>query len=413
MDYANAQLYSFFVLPNQLRIIYSPSISPVSYCGFVINAGTRDERRDQFGLAHFVEHMLFKGTQKRKSRHIINCMENVGGELNAYTTKEETFLYSICLIEYTERAMELLSDLIFHSLFPPSEIEKEKEVVVDEINLYNDNPLELIFDEFENLVFQGSEIGHNILGEIDSLNTFTSQSCCEFINTFYCPENMIFFFYGGIPFVKILRLANKYFFKERENSIQIKSRTMPQTISAKTKKMEKKLYQSHVMIGSRGYDRHNKKQIGLYLLNNLLGGSGMNSRLNVTLREKRGFVYTVGSSLTSYSDTGIFNIYFGCTHQLVDECISLTYKELKKLCDRELSTSQLHAAIKQLKGQLTVANENKENLALRLGESFLHLNRYDTLLEIYKKIDALKSLDLLEIANEIFDEKNLFQLIFE
>ncbi|BAG83673.1 M16 family metallopeptidase [Candidatus Azobacteroides pseudotrichonymphae] len=413
MNYINVQTCSSFVLSNQLRIIYLPSISPISYCGFVVNAGARDERTNQFGLAHFVEHMLFKGTQKRKSRHIINRMGNVGGELNAYTTKEETFLYSICLLEDTERAMELLSDLIFHSLFPSSEIEKEKKVIIDEINSYNDNPLELIFDEFENLVFRESEMGHNILGEIDSLNTFTSQVCCEFTNIFYRPENMVFFFYGGMPFSKIIHLATKYFFKEKKHPFHKKSRITPQSLSSKKEKIEKKLYQSHVMIGGKGYDRHNKKQIGLYLLNNLLGGLGMNNRLNITLREKRGLVYTVESSLASYSDTGIFNIYFACTHQLVDKCLSLIYKELKKMREEELSISQLHTAIKQLKGQLGVASENKENLALNLGKSFLHFNKYNTLPEIYKKIDALKSSDLLEIANEIFDEKKIFQLIFE
>ncbi|GHV21820.1 peptidase M16 [Clostridia bacterium] len=413
------QTYSSFVLSNGLRIIYLPSVSPVSYCGFAVNAGTRDETPEQFGLAHFVEHVLFKGTKKRKAWHILNRMENVGGELNAYTTKEETFLYSICLAHDTERAMELLSDLVFHSQFPEAEIEKEREVVLDEIQSYEDNPSELIFDEFENLLFKGNEIGHSILGEEATLNTFTSASCRAFTQNFYYPENMIFFFSGKTPFAKILRLANKYFTEPGRggvcppNNNPPKCRKSPGKFLPVQEKINKELHQSHVMIGSRGYSLHDKNRIGLYLLNNLLGGPGMNSRLNVSLREKQGLVYTVESGLTSYSDTGVFNIYFGCDHESVDKCLRLTYKELKKLRAGQLSSSQLSAAVKQLKGQLGVSSDHKENVALGMGKSFLHYNQYDSLPQLYAKIDAVTGNQLLEIANEVFDEKNLFRLIYE
>jgi predicted Zn-dependent peptidase len=408
--------YSSFVLPNGLRIIYLPSVSTVAYCGLAVNAGARDENPGQFGLAHFVEHTLFKGTRKRKSWHILNRMENVGGELNAYTTKEETFIYSICLAEDTERAMELLADLVFHSQFPEPEIEKEREVIIDEIHSYEDNPSELIFDEFENILFKDSEIGHSILGEEAGLNTFTSASCHEFTNAFYYPENMIFFYYGKTPFAKILRLANKYL---EENGTRYtvhekaKGREKPGMVLPVCEKVDKTLSQSHVIVGGRGYGLHDDKRMGLYLLNNLLGGPGMNSRLNMSLREKQGLVYTVESGMTSYSDTGMFSIYFGCDPESVAQCLRLTYKELKKLRDSELSSSQLHAAVKQLKGQWGVASDHKENVALGMGKSFLRYNKYDSLQEMYAKIDALTTRQLLEIANEILDENKLFRLIFE
>lgn len=404
--------YESFSMPNGLRIIYMPVSSPVSYCGFAINAGARDEGPHQFGLAHFVEHMLFKGTKKRKSWHILNRMEVVGGELNAYTTKEETFLYSISLSEDTERAIELLSDLIFHSQFPETEIKREKEVINDEINSYKDNPSELIFDEFENLLFSGNEIGHNILGDENSLKSFTSSSCKSFINSFYTPENMVFFYLGKTPLKKIKRLADRYLLEKRKDLSSIRKRTAPPVILPVKEKIDKELHQSHVIIGSRGYDYHNKKRLGLYLLNNLLGGPGMNSRLNISLREKNGLVYTVESSLSSYSDTGVFSIYFGTEHESTEKCIRLVNKELKKLRENELTTSQFHSAVKQMKGQLGISCDQKENIALSMGKSFLHFNKYDSLQEVYQKLDSLNPQLLLEIANEILDEDKLFQLVY-
>ncbi|MDR0866505.1 MAG: insulinase family protein [Candidatus Symbiothrix sp.] len=402
-----------FSLSNGLRIIYLPSVSPVSYCGFAVNAGTRDENVRQFGLAHFVEHTLFKGTRKRKAWHILNRMENVGGELNAYTTKEETFIYSICLSEDIERAVELLADLVFHSQFPEAEIEKEREVVIDEINSYKDNPSELIFDEFEDLLFKGSELGHNILGEEETLNTFTSASCREFVNTFYHPENMVFFFYGKTPFNKIIRLATKYFLEKESVSVSERIRITPGIVPPVKEKTGKDLHQTHALIGGRAYSYHDNQRIGLFLLNNMLGGPGMNSRLNLSLREKYGLVYTVESGLTSFCDTGVFSIYFGCDHESQAKCLQLTYKELKKFREVQLSASQLHAAVKQLKGQLGVSNDHRENVALGMGRSFLHFNKYESLPEVYQKIDALTASQLLEIANAIFDEQALSQLIFE
>jgi len=405
--------YSSFVLSNGLRIVHLSSESPVSYCGFAVHAGTRDEQSGQYGLAHFVEHTLFKGTEKRKVHHILNRMEVVGGELNAYTTKEETFLYAICLQEDIERAIELLSDLIYHSKFPASEIEKEREVVIDEIHLYEDTPSELIFDEFENMVFAGTGLGHAILGDVDSIKQFTSESCRNFVKDFYCPENMVFFSYGKTPFSKILKYIEKYSSANFSATFNRSFQHRPELLPAETVIQNKDLHQTHVVTGGKAYGISDGKRMGLLLLNNILGGPGMNSRLNVNLREKYGLVYTVDSEVTSYTDTGVFTVYFGCVPESLERCLHLVRKELKRLRDSKLSGSQFTAALKQWKGQLGIANEHKENVALRLGKTFLHFNRYDSLQQTYQKIDALTSEGLLEIANEIFDEKQLFSLIYK
>jgi predicted Zn-dependent peptidase len=405
--------YSSFILANGLRIIHLPSVSPVSFCGFAVNAGTRDEKSGQSGLAHFVEHVLFKGTQKRKAWHILNRMENVGGELNAYTTKEETFLYSVCLSEDIERAIELLSDLICNSQFPAAELEKEKEVVIDEIHSYEDTPAELIFDEFENIVFSGNELGHNILGDPESLESFTTDSCRSFVNDFYQADNMVFFSYGKTPFNKIIRLTEKYMTAAQSLSPVRFSRTVPALNATGHVEHDKQLHQTHVVIGARAYCTYDNKRLGLCLLNNILGGPGMNSRLNLNLREKHGLVYTVDSGLTSYTDSGIMTIYFGCDHESKDKCMELVYKELRRLREDKLSGAQFSAAVKQWKGQLGISSDHSENTALRMGKSFLHFDKYDDLPTIYQKIDTLTADHLWEIANEIYGEEQLFSLIYQ
>ena len=405
--------YSSFVLSNGLRIVHLPSESPVSYCGFAIHAGTRDEQPDQHGLAHFVEHLLFKGTEKRRVHHILNRMEKVGGELNAYTTKEETFLFSVCLHDDIERAIELLSDLIFNSKFPESEIEKEREVVIDEIHAYEDTPSELIFDEFENRFFAGNDLGHAILGDIESVKNFTSSSCRNFAEKYYRPENMVFFSHGKTPFSRILRYIEKYSPKNFPAVSNNFVRNCPELTLAETSIQNRNLHQTHVVTGGRAYGLFDDKRIGLLLLNNILGGPGMNSRLNVSLREKYGLVYTVDAEVVSYTDTGVFTIYFGCDPESMEQCLYLTHKELKRLRDNKLSGSQFAAAVKQWKGQLGIASEHKENVALRLGKIFLHFNKYDTLPQTFQKIDALTAEGLLDIANEFYDERQLFSLIYQ
>jgi len=405
--------YSSFVLPNGLRIVHLPSDSPVSYCGYAVNAGTRDEQSGQFGLAHFVEHMLFKGTEKRKAHHILNRMEKAGGELNAYTTKEETFLYAVCLQEDIERAIELLTDLIYNSKFPESEIEKEREVVIDEIHACEDSPSELIYDEFENIFFAGNDLGHAILGEVESLKSFSTASCRDFQSKFYCPENMVFFSYGKTPFSKIMRYIEKYINKNFTATLNLLNRINPDLSPVEAIIHNKNLHQTHVLTGGKAYGLFDDKRMNLLLLNNILGGPGMNSRLNMSLREKHGLVYSVEAEVFSYTNTGVFCIYFGCDHESMEQCLHLMHKELKRLRNTKLSGSQFAAAVKQWKGQLGIANEHKENVALRLGKYFLHFNKYDSLPQTYQKIEALTAENLLETANDIFRENQLFSLIYQ
>lgn len=398
-------------LPNGLRIIHLPMDSPVSYCGFAINAGTRDEESDEFGLAHFVEHMLFKGTVKRKAWHILNRMENVGGELNAYTTKEETFVYSVFMEEHYSRALELLTDLVFHSQFPHHEIEKEVDVILDEINSYEDNPSELIYDEFENQLFNGHQLGHNILGDEASLLRFTSETGKSFIRRFYSPENMVFFSMGRRNFKRIVR--------EVENalgdicfSMGERKRTVPPLIQPYSREISKDTHQAHVLIGGRSYAMFDEKRLPLFLLNNILGGPGMNSWLNVILRERHGLVYNVESNVTTYTDSGFANIYFGTDPKNMDKALRLVYKTLATLRDSKLTEAQLAAAKKQVIGQMGISADNREGLFLGLGKSFLHYNRYDTQSEVFSKIQNITAEALLEVANEVFAPDQLFSLVY-
>ena len=403
--------YNIHTLPNGLRIIHAPSLTKVAYCGFAVDAGTRDEKENEQGMAHFVEHLIFKGTQKRKAWHILNRMENVGGDLNAYTNKEETVVYSAFLTEHFSRALELLTDIVFHSTFPQHEINKEVEVIIDEIQSYEDTPSELIFDDFEDLIFKGHPLGRNILGNPAQLKSFTSRDALSFVSRYYKPTNMVLFVQANMDFKKVVKEAEKILadipFAETNNL-----RTPPPIYIPTRIELDKDTHQAHVMIGSRGYNAYDNKRTALYFLNNMLGGPGMNSRLNVSLRERRGLVYNVESNLTSYTDTGAFCIYFGTDIDDVDTCMRLTYKELKKLRDNKLTTSQLMAAKKQLIGQIGVASDNFENNALDMGKTFLHYNKFESPESVFRRIESLTSEQLLEVANEMFDEDKLSTLIY-
>lgn len=403
--------YQSHILPNGLRIVHKPVDGNVSYCGFIVNAGTRDEDTNEFGMAHFIEHMLFKGTQKRKSHHIINRMEAVGGELNAYTNKEETVIYSVFLKQDFDRALELMSDLVFNSQFPQQEIEKEVEVIIDEIHSYEDNPSELIFDEFENLIFEGSQIGHNILGEPDLLQSFDTTKARAFVGKHYLLSNMVFFSVGNTEFKKVVYYVEKYLSGLKTEG-SVVERIKPSLILPKKKIENKDTSQVHALIGSCSYNLHDPKRKVLHLLNNILGGTGMNSRLNVSLREKHGYVYNVESSATSYTDTGLFSIYFGCDKRNAQKCVDLVYRELKKMRELKLTSSQLASSKKQLKGQIGVSGDNKENIALALGKSFMHFAHFNSPEETYAKIEAITAEQLQDVANEIFDENKLFTLIY-
>lgn len=404
--------YQTQILKNGLRIIHKQSQSNVSYCGFIINAGTRDEQEYEYGMAHFVEHMLFKGTKKRKSYHIINRMEKVGGELNAFTNKEETVIYATFLDEDLNRAIDLLSDVVFNSTFPQNEIDKEINVVIDEIHSYEDSPAELIYDEFENLMFNKSQLGHNILGEENILESFDNDKTKIFYNSFYYPENMVFFFLGKSPLKQIIKCFQKQDFIYKNLNTEQK-RIQTDKTKGIIKVEEKNTNQGHVMLGFNAYALGNPKRKTLQLLNNILGGTAMNSRLNMRLREKKGYVYNIDSNFTSYTDTGLLSIYLGCDLKNIDKCIDLVNKEIDILKKNKLTESQLANAKKQMIGQICIATEYKENIALSLGKSYLHFNKYDSLEEVIQKINGITANDILDVANELFSENDCFQLVYK
>ena len=419
--------YNTYTLDNGLRIIHLPSDSKVVYCGYQINAGTRNEEPGEEGLAHFCEHVTFKGTERRKAWHILNCLESVGGDLNAYTNKEGTVYYSAILKEHIARAVDLLTDIVFHSVYPQAEIDKEVEVICDEIESYNDSPAELIYDEFENIIFKGSPLGHNILGTAEQVRSFKTEDALRFTRKLYRPNNAIFFAYGDIDFKKLLRLLKKSFLSEERRvksekfnspeaqtqfNIQHSTFNTQHYFEGQTIVMQKNTHQAHVMIGTRAYDVNDSRRMPLYLLNNMLGGPGMNAKLNLALREHNGLVYTVESTMVAYGDTGIWSIYFGCDEHDVKRCLRLVRKELDKFMQKPLSEAQLKAAKKQIKGQVGVACDNRENFALDFGKSFLHYGWEKNVDRLYEQVDEITAEQIQAVAQELFDKDRLTTLIF-
>ena len=419
--------YNTYTLDNGLRIIHLPSDSKVVYCGYQINAGTRNEDPGEEGLAHFCEHVTFKGTERRKAWHILNCLESVGGDLNAYTNKEGTVYYSAILKEHIARAVDLLTDIVFHSVYPQAEIDKEIEVICDEIESYNDSPAELIYDEFENIIFKGSPLGHNILGTAEQVRSFKTEDALRFTRKLYRPDNAIFFAYGDIDFKKLVRLLKKSFLSEERRvksekfnspaaqaqfNIQHSTFNTQHSFEGQTIVMQKNTHQAHVMIGTRAYDVNDSRRMPLYLLNNMLGGPGMNAKLNLALREHNGLVYTVESTMAAYGDTGIWSIYFGCDEHDVKRCLRLVRKELDKFMQKPLSEAQLKAAKKQIKGQVGVACDNRENFALDFGKSFLHYGWEKNVDRLYEQVDEITAEQIQAVAQELFDKDRLTTLIF-
>ncbi|MDR0962037.1 MAG: insulinase family protein [Mediterranea sp.] len=404
--------YNTFTLPNGLRIIHQLSASPVCYCGFAINVGSRDEDSDKQGMVHLIEHMLFKGTHNRRAWHILNRMEAVGGELNAYTTKEETMVYSAFLSEHFARAAELLYDIVFHSSFPATELHKEVGVIVDEIRSYADTPSELIYDDFEDVLFCGHQLGHNILGNTDQLYRLNSSDLFFFAQRYYTASNMVFFVRGNIPFKRVVRTLSDLSFNLSHSTTESHRTPPPPLEESLYVSFPRETNQIHTMIGRPSYAATDERRTALYLLNNILGGPGMNSRLNIALRERRGLVYTVESNLTSYTDTGVFNIYYGCDPINEEACMRWVMKELRRMRENKLTKLQLTAAKKQLIGQIGVASDNNENMALSMAKNYLHYNRYDSREEIFARIEALTPEALWDVANEMFDEDILSIVTF-
>lgn len=396
--------------PNGLRVIHHRTAADVAYCGIAIDAGSRDELESEFGIAHFCEHMLFKGTNKRKAWHILNRMETVGGDLNAYTNKEETVVYSAFVKEHFARAAELICDVVLNSTFPQHEMEKEAEVIVDEIESYNDSPSELIFDRFENAIFKGHPLGHDILGSAERIRTYATDDAKRFVRRMYRPERMVFFVLGDIDFKHILRTVERYFVlpaEAFENTETSESSESSDYTESSHNIEHRSTHQAHVMLGCRGYASKDKRRIALYFLNNIIGGPGMNSRLNVALREHHGLVYTVESTLTNYTDTGTFAIYFGCDPEDVKKCLRIVRKELDRFINEPLTDRQMKAYIKQMSGQIRVACDNQENYALDMAKSFLHYGKFEGIDETLRHLNSLTPEFVQMVASETFREDNM------
>jgi len=403
--------YQFYQLSNGIRLVYRQTSGPVAHFGAVINAGSRDELPHEQGIAHFIEHMVFKGTQKRNAYQVINRLENVGADMNAFTTKEETCVYASFLEQYAERAIELLNDILFFSVFSEKEMEKEKDVIIDEINSYKENPAEWIHDAFDELAFPDHQLGRNILGTPSGLKKMHRANLVDFRQRTYGTGRIVLSFVGNPSFQKICRLLDKYFGQQPELTSDL-IRTAPAGYKAQTVRKKYSRHQSHLILGNLAYSYDQQKRYPMALLNNLLGGPAMNSRLNLALREKHGIAYNLESNYIPLSDTGLFSIYLGTDEKMVEKAILLVNKELNKLRSIRLGEMQIKVAREQLKGQMAISLESQQNEMISIGKSYLVYNRVDTLQDLYKKIDAIGSAALLEVANEVFDPGQMSLLVF-
>ncbi len=424
--------YQTHTCTNGLRVILLPSDSEVIYCGFAIKAGTRHEYPGEEGLAHFCEHLSFKGTQMRTAVQIINALEGVGGELNAFTNKEDTVYYAATTRQHFRKAVDVLSDIVFCSQYPQHEVEKECEVVCDEIDSYEDTPSELIFDDFENLIFEGHPLGHNILGTSEQVRTYTSDDARRFTQRYYRPDNAIFFASGNVSLpslVKQLESLPSPSIQLLSNHSPLLARNTTGSCCASQQSWEAMLgnraggdtpiirhrgtHQAHVMMGSRTFPYDDERRWALFLLNNILGGPSMNSRLNLSLRERNGLVYTVESMMTSYSDTGVWAVYFGCDPHDVKHCCRLVRRELNRLMEHSLTDSQLQKSKQQIRGQLAIAADNREQFTLDFAKNFLHQGKERQLEEILVRVDCLTVEELQQVACEVFDESRMLTLIYQ
>jgi predicted Zn-dependent peptidase len=404
--------YNTYVLPNGIKLIHIQTDSPVAHCGFFVNTGSRDEAENEPGMAHFIEHMLFKGTKKRKSFHVLSRLEDVGGELNAYTTKEETCIHASFLKEHYERTMELFSDIIFQSSFPEKAIESEKDVILDEINSYKDSPSELIFDEYEEYFFLNHPLAKNILGKAKFLKKYKRSDILEFIRKNYHTDQMVFTSVGNIAFNKLVHYFEKHFKSIPANNRHIER--IPFTnYQPFRKELKRNTFQVHAIIGNLGYDLKDSRRMSLHLLSNIIGGPGMISRLNLALRERKGYSYNIESSFNPYSDTGMFNIYFSTDKEYLEKCFDIIYKELDSLQNKKLGSQQLKKAKQQIAGQLAISFESNENQMLSIGKSYLVYDRVDSMEEIFAKIESVTSAELLDIANEVLNKDRLSVLIYK
>lgn len=403
--------YNVHTLQNGIRLLHVPSASAISHACIIINSGSRDEKENEAGLAHFIEHMIFKRTEKRSTNQILTRLEDVGADLNAYTTKEYTCIHASFLNPYLDRTLELFNDIVFHSTFPEDEMDKERGVILDEIASYLDQPEEAIYDDFEDLVFSGHSLGRNILGTADSVNNISQQDIRNFISANYHTDKMIVAVLGDYPLSKIVKTGTKYYSEIPENLYQA-NRTAPVPLPAFHDKFQKPITQAHTIMGAQAYSLHHPYKAGLLLLNNLLCGTGMSSILNLELREKHGIAYSIESGYSPLSDTGIFTLYFGTDKEKVNKALSLIYKEFKKIREKPLTEVQLQKAKNKFIGQIALGEENRIGLIISMAKSLIDYDKIDSLETVFQKIESVTTGEMAAIADEILQEKNLSVLTF-
>jgi len=409
------QSFSTFTLPQGLRIVCAPGQTDVVYLGIAVDAGTRDELASESGMAHFTEHMSFKGTRRRSARQVISAMESVGGELNAFTGKEETLYYCTCLGQHVSRAIGLLLDIALQSTYPQEEMNREVEVVIDEIESYQDQPSELIYDEFESLLFPGHPLGRNILGDAEALRSFRTADMQRFASRLYHPRRMVLYVLGNVDPEKVAREAEKNMtrpYGQKDTSLSPEGRVLIATGTRGSSHITRKMdtHQAHVVVGAQAFGGSDPRHLHMYFLSNMLGGPAMSSRLNLALRERNGLVYTVESNCSTYTDTGAWLVYYGCDAADRARCRRLVAHELARLTDRPLSQRALDAARRQLKGQIGISYDNFENVAIGMAKRYLHYGETLSRQELFERLDAITPEDLLTTAQTVFSPDRLFTL---
>lgn len=402
-------------LPSGLQIVHRKSTSPVVYVGIMVGAGTRHELPNENGMAHYIEHCVFKGTEHYTARQIINHIEGIGGEINAYTTKEETTFYAATLRNHFRTTLHLLADMVLRPTFCKKETDKEVTVILDEIESYNDSPSELIYDDFENMIFEGSSLAMPILGTKRTLRRISKSPdiALNWMKTHYRPERMVLFVLGNISTQQVISAAEKELGNISSTASATSATSTASATSANTRTFRRHTHQTHIMLGSHAYPIGHPKQLTMYLLNNILGGGSMSSRLYLSLREKHGLVYNIDSQAVPLSDTGYWNIYLACEPQHKEQCLELCHKELKQLRDTTLTSAQLQRALRQLEGQMAISAENQENNALAMAKQMLYHHHAPAWQETFAKVQQITPPQLQDVANEVFAPEKIYTLLYD
>ena len=405
----------YHILPNGVQIVHRKTNSPVVYVGLMIGAGTRHEQANENGMAHYIEHCVFKGTEHYNARQIINHIEGIGGEINAYTTKEETTFYAATLCNHFRTTLHLLADMVLRPTFNKKETDKEVTVILDEIESYNDSPSELIYDDFENMVFEGSSLAMPILGTKKTLRRISKSPdiALNWMKTHYRPERMVLFVLGNVTTQQVVAAAERELGELSSSTSTTSTSSTTSNPSATTRTYRRHTHQTHIMLGARSYPIGHQKQLTMYLLNNILGGGSMSSRLYLSLREKHGLVYNIDSQAVPLSDTGYWNIYLACEPQHKEQCLELCHKELKQLRDTRLTAAQLQRALRQLEGQMAISAENQENNALAMAKQMLYHHHAPAWQETFAKVKEITPTQLQDVANEVFAPEKIYTLLYD